>query len=185
MIKTEHVKIEIPPAERKSPNPPLKIRKPRSMPTGGRFKFVPKQMPHLAEYVKSVKWSSDSKRILLEIAETPAFDVYTWIEYIDKRQKEIQKGPFVNLNEDLISLHFLDENDQEIAQVKLINISLARHCCKLNAEGSKDKPLRHQIVLGYQEEKLILPPPEETEPDQFNNNVADEEWTEVEVVEKG
>jgi len=190
-METDHVRIEVHPATKAAieadhqaskVNPPLKVKPPKSMPTGGKFRFVPKQMPHLQNFVKSVKWSSSSKKVRLEIAETPMFDVYKWIEYIDERQKEIQKGPFVNLNEDAIMIHFLDANDQENARLKLINISLESHSCKLDSEiDSVDRPLRHRMILSYQDEVMTLPAPEEKESDQFNNSLADEEWASVEV----
>jgi len=99
------------------------------------------------------------------------------MQYIRKQQIEIKKGPFIDLNQDALTLQLQNNVGDEIACLKFKNIDLIDHACDLiqNLEFQKDC-LIHKLLLGYQEVEIIHKKKEDAIPF-IANVVADEEWS--------
>lgn len=170
----------------KSENPPLepvpvKCCKARNgVPHCEHFKFKPKPFPHLTEFVQHITWNSARKQVTVQINETPLFEVYQWLTYVEDKSHEMEKSPFMDIDTNSATLHFFDACDVPIAEVRLKNLSLIDHSTNLwkAAFSLESRQLSHSIVLGYQYAEFMT---KVKEPVVENDDVAmDQEWqTEV------
>lgn len=95
---------------------------------------------------------------------------------------EIQKGPFVDLNQDAVHLTFNDRNDVKVVEIKFKNISLLKHECDLGVFSDIvcEDGLFYHITLGYQEAELVDDQPIEFVSGPTKNEVTDAEWSTIE-----
>ncbi len=192
MQKEKKVRIELPAIDgTKSDSLPIKFKRSKKSPTSNNFLLVPASAPQIQECVSDAKWNSVEKSLQLQVRENLHFDVNRWIESIKKTYAETQKGPFVDLEQDAIMLHFLDHLGHEVFTLKFKELKLMDHHVDLSAAGGgetfgaefESKNLIHHIHLTYKytEEvdcsKLV----------NFdlmrltdNNKTSDEEWQTVE-----
>jgi hypothetical protein len=140
-------------------------------------------MPQLTKYTNKVKWDSVKKTLKIQIEETAGFEVYEWLQYVNRRHKEAQSGPFnIDLQEDAVELKSLSEQGNALATFRFKGISLEKHTCVFASQdtfSSGKGNLAHHIVLMYQNMEL-LESEEIEDPSVDNNELADEEWQTVE-----
>lgn len=157
MQKEKHVRIELPAVDgSRDTDLPLKFKKSKKKPTSNNFKVMPLSAPQLRELIYRVDWDSIDKKITFKAHENPHFDVYHWIESVKKLYAETQKGPFVDLEQDAVLVHFLDSLGHEVATLKFTSLQLVGHDVKMMSGTiiDRDVPcgtLTHNIVLQYQE----------------------------------
>lgn len=171
-MKDEQVRIELPKVNMtESIGPPVKYKKEVRL---GKFSFVPKIMPKLKDQVDAVTWKSTEKTLELVIRETPEFDVYKWVQYIQKRYAEAIKGPFVDLDEDAIHLSFLGD-EEVIAKLVFKNLCVKHHELTLLTQ-SLSPGIYYSLLLSYSECNFIEIEPEE---EVSTNELVDQEWQTV------
>ena len=192
MQKEKKVRIELPAIDgTKADSLPIKFKKSKKSPTSNNFLLVPTSSPQIQKCVSDVKWNSVKKSLQLQVRENLHFDVNRWIESIKKTYAETLKGPFVDLEQDAIMLHFLDHLGHEVFTLKFKELKLMDHqvtlskAANLGAFGVEFEPknLIHHIHLEYKypEEvdcsKLVnFDPVRLTD----NNETSDEEWQTIE-----
>jgi hypothetical protein len=191
MFKKECVKIEVKGKEGEE-NLPVECCMTRNgKPTQSHFVFRPRVFPQLSNYVLNLNWNSVSKTIKVDFNETPNFEVYEWIKYIQEKSIEVQKSPFSDLDANCLSITFQDSKGKDVADVKFKNLSIADHNCSLvkASQEDSDNPttdfLVQTVVLGYQYTEFLLSKSREDEifekfPAPPQEAAADQEWQTVE-----
>jgi len=161
-IKKEKVTIEL--NSSNVPDGPPEI----GPPSAGIYSLIPRQQPELAKMVVRVVWQSNSKALYVSIKETPDLGVYRWMEYMESQHKQAKEGPFVDLNENALSLKMFDSQNRVVAVMQFKNLNYAGHSCEF-VEGSTDT-LVHHLTISYQEcEKSQRP----------TTDTSDKEWQSV------
>ncbi len=174
MQKEKKVHIELPALNGSKTADPVKS------PASNRFKLVPASATQLKELVLNVSWNSTDQKLHIKAVENYHFDVYRWVESIKKTYAESQKGPFVDLEQDAILLHFMDHLGHEVATFKFKELKLIEH--KVDLSYTKIGNLVHDIQIQYKDvEKLDTSELVDwsTRNDVSNNEEADEEWLSV------
>jgi hypothetical protein len=185
MQKEKHVRIDLPSRDGSDPcDPQVKFKKSKRDPTAYNFRFVPASAKEVQSLVLDVNWNSVEKTISLKVKENVHFDVYNWVESIKKTYVETQKGPFVDLDQDAILLHFLDHLGHEVSTMKFKELKLVAH--EVNLAYKKENPAKdliHKIKIQYKDAEQI-------EIEEFvdwsersmatDNDESDEEWQTVE-----
>lgn len=145
-------------------------------PTCNKFVFKPKLFPQISEGVQSIKWDGLKKILKVSICETPKFEVYEWIKFIEEKNIEEQKSPFSNIGSNSVLLSFLDSNDANLANINFQDLSIIEHYCNFQKENNK-KPLIQEITLSYKYTEFVLKKVNEESDDlpKVNFN-TDEEW---------
>ena len=184
MQKEKKVRIELPATidGTNSNNPPVKFKKSKMSPTSNNFLLAPAYMPQIKELIISVTWNSVNKTIHIKARENLHFDVYRWVKSIKEIYAELQKGPFLDLEQNAILLHFLDNIGHEIATLKFKELKLVNHQVDLTYEKSNNV-LMHDIHIEYKDIEEIditefvdwstINPADQ-------NKESDEEWQTVE-----
>lgn len=146
--------------------------------------------PQLKDHVLWINWDSHAKTLLMGIRETRKFEVVKWMSFVDNMHHEIQKSPFIDIDSNHAVLSFLDEDEREVASMKLKNLKVEGHSACLT-KGSQsafgiDNPgnaLVHQIRLSYQYTELVVtadvPPVTDGYVDEAE--LKDGEWQTVEM----
>ena len=188
MQKEKKVRIDLPSRDGSKPiDPQIKCKKAKRCPTSCNFKFVPASANEVQNLVLDVKWNSVAKSIELKVKENLHFDVFNWVESIKKTYAETQKGPFVDLDQDAVFIHFLDHLGHEVSTMKFKELKLVDHETNLSYVKSDcqkaSKDLIHKIHLQYKDVDKI-------EIEEFvdwsektmttENDESDEEWQTVE-----
>jgi hypothetical protein len=186
MFKKECVKIEVKGNEGEE-NLSIECRTTRNgKPSQSRFVFRPRVFPQLSNYVVNLNWNSVSRTIKVDFNETPNFEVYEWIKYIQEKSIEVQKSPFSDLDANCLSITFQDCKGKDIADIKFKNLSIADHNCSLVKESDDhaNNFLVQTVVLGYQYTEFLLSKSREDEifekfPAPPQEAAADQEWQTV------
>jgi len=154
-------------------------------PLKNNFMFVPSHCPELRQHIKSVVWDCVQKTITIEVYETKDFAAHKWFGTINKRYRESTNSPFVDIGKDAVALIFLDDEDNEVARFKFLDIELIEHECSLGQvkwdiklsqfgiNSNEPDPLIHEIKLKYDKVKEI---PVIREDHIDDNELADQEW---------
>jgi hypothetical protein len=172
-----HEKVTISAPKCKSTEPTLKVNH-QVRPHCNRFIFKPKLFPQLYESVLDLNWNDVEKKIRFTIAETPRFEAYQWIKYLQSQTHEAEKSPFTDLDSNLVTLSFTDESSNAIANVRFRNLTVLDHNCNLSYAATEDTILKHFITLSYQYFEFVLPEAEQQE-FSFSPKNSDEEWQSV------
>jgi len=182
MQKEKKVRIELPALDgTQAESLPIKFKKSKRAPTSHHFLVVPAAAPQISECVIDVKWNSVQKSLQLQVKENLHFDTYHWTELIKKTYAESQKGPFVDLEQDAILIHFLDPLGHEVSTLKFKELKLMNHQVNLSYDMDHGH-LVHHVCVEYKEV-------EEIDISEFvdwslmkhdDNEVSDEEWQTVE-----
>lgn len=122
-------------------------------PSCNRFVLTPQHNKELAQHIYDVKWKAVSKKLRVSITETPDLEVFQWMEYMRDRHKEVQSGPFVNLDEDALLLQMFDKEGNVIGSLKFKNLSLVGHRCHFDMTSVGG--LSHTLTIQYQEAKKL------------------------------
>lgn len=162
-MKTEQCDIRL--TEKDAPQVVLS----QSPPTSARFVLVPKHKPELSQQICGVVWHATKKQLEITAHETANLAIIEWMDYIHQRQKQINEGPFVDLNQDALTLQLVDPVGQELGRVMFKILTLNDHECVF--DRSSLETVTHRMVIGYQEYKQI--PRKSSVPD-------DEEWRTIE-----
>jgi hypothetical protein len=180
MNKNEKVVIKI---KEKNLNPPVKcdmLKNPR--PSENFFKVKPRAFPQLSNFIKSVRWKAVEKRIYIKVSETAFFECYKWINYIKEKNQELEKIPFNDLDANCLDLVFQDNGENDVATLRLKNLSLVDHDCVLNSRKNSqvfENSLKYKIVLSYQYEEFFSNKPK-NDSGKIQENESDEEWQTIE-----
>ena len=138
-------------------NPPVKyIKAKNSKPSSTRYVFCPNLFGKIQDSVLKIEWNIISYKVNLVIKETPKMDVYKWIKYTIKQNHDVEKSPFVNIDNNYALLEILDENEVKIVTIKFKNLSMKSHkCCfsKLHSSCTNNGHdfLSHELEFNYQE----------------------------------
>jgi hypothetical protein len=184
MQKEKHVRIDLPSEDGSSMDDlPIKFKKSKRSPSAHNFKVVPAASHQIQELVQKVVWDSHDKTLYFEIKENVHFDVYKWIELIRRTYAETQKGPFVDLEQDSIMIHFLDHLGHEVFTLRFKELKLLDHNVNLeqkhNLNGHED--MIHVIKIQYNDsESVDIRELFEWNPQRDDNEDTDEEWQTVE-----
>jgi hypothetical protein len=122
-------------------------------PTCHRFALTPQHNKELTQFIHDVKWKAVSKQLRIVAIETPDLAVFQLMEYMRDRQKEVQSGPFVNLEEDALLLQMFDKEGKVIGSLKFKNLSLVGHRCHFDMTSVGN--LCHTLTIQYQEVKKL------------------------------
>ena len=144
-----------------------------SCPSKGIFYLIPRHQPELAGSITDVKWNMVAKNLCVIAKETPDMGVCRWMEYMNKRQKQIKEGPFVDLNDDALLLRMFDSQSHEVTRIKFKNLSLKNHSCVF--ENNEMENLQHEMLIEYQECDMS-PDPEPENLKRATNELTDKEW---------
>lgn len=157
-------------------------------PLKNNFMFIPSHCPELRQHIKSVIWDSVNSTISIEIYETKDFAAHKWFGTINKRHRESTNSPFIDIGKDAVALIFLDEQDNEVARFKFLDIELIEHECSLGQikwdiklsqfgiTSNEPDPLIHEIKIKYNNVKEIPIIHE----DYINDNeLVDKEWQNI------
>ena len=120
-----------------------------NLPMCNRFLLTPRHNEILAQVIHDVKWKAVSRKLRISVYETGNLDVFNWMEYMRKREKVAQEGPFVDWEEDALLLQMFDEKGEEIDSLKFKNISLVSHRCHFDMTATQH--LTHVLTVQYQE----------------------------------
>lgn len=155
--------------EKAGANPPVKCTKARNgAPVEANFVFVPKAFPQLKENVRWVRWDAAKKTVMLELTETPKFDVYRWVEYTNKQNHDLEKSPFVDIDINSATLTFLDGGKVPVATVKFKTLTIDHHACVLNAKqsypGEVSESMSHELRFTYADSELTVHSTDQPEP---------------------
>lgn len=183
MQKEKKVRIELPALDgTQTDSLPIKFKKSKRAPSAHNFRVVPAASHQIQHLVREVVWDSSDKTLCFEIMENLHFDVYKWVELIRRTYAETQKGPFVDLEQDSIMIHFLDHLGDEVFTLKFKELKLLNHNVKmtyrLNLDGHKD--LIHVIKIQYKDTEEVDCSEFEWNPMRDDNEDSDEEWQTVE-----
>lgn len=124
-------------------------------PCMARFLLIPQHKPDLAKQIYKVAWHATRKQLHLMVSETADLSIVEWIEYINKRQKQIKEGPFVDLNQDALTLEIVDPVGNDLGRIKFKNLSVEDHECFFDRTVLEN--LHHTLVIGYQEYERVKP----------------------------
>jgi hypothetical protein len=166
---------------RANATPPIKYVKAKNgRPVSSNFKFTPKNFSNLSEYVYNLNWDSVEKKLQMVMSETPRFEVVRWLNFIDDQQHIYQKSPFVDVDNNVIWLDFLDGNNAKVATLRFKNLKVENHNCSLaqgNATFGSESFLRHNVTLSYQYAEMVV---HAERIDSDDVDVKDGEWKTVE-----
>lgn len=118
------------------------------LPDWNNFWLIPSKSPHLREFVERVEWDAYSKRLFIEIKETPAFSAFSWFDTMPVYHGLVNNE---EENKDLIAICFFDEEDHELARLEFEGLALSGHKCVLShSDEDDDKGLIHEVTVQYQ-----------------------------------
>ena len=156
-------------------NPPIQVSL-KGQPTSHNYVLVPRHKPELAKNIRKVTWQAVTKQLHITILETPDLDVFAWMEYLRNRRKEIETGPFVDMNEDALILKIFDGDHRELGRLRFRNFSLEKHLCCFNSECVGG--LQHRIAIHYEDVDKL---PFEVEETVNAQKEVDKEWQTLKV----
>jgi hypothetical protein len=179
MNTEEKVKIDV--GERGQVcNPPVKFRRARNArPESNNFRVTPKLFSQLKDYFHSFAFDLSHKMLTMVLFETPQFDVFRWIEYVQQQNHEAKKSPFFDLDNLSLTLTLLDCEGKEVGVMKFAHLCLEKHCCELI--NKEDAPyVQHQISISYGSVEVSLPKVEIKGDSISSNELTDHEWQVIE-----
>lgn len=138
---------------RLSENDAPKVTLAKDPPSAARFLLIPQHKPDLAQQIHRVSWCATKKQLHVWVSETADLSVVEWIEFIHKRQKQIKEGPFVDLDQDALTLELVDGRGEVLGRVKFKNLSLEGH--EVGFDRAVMETLVHYLIIGYQEYERI------------------------------
>lgn len=144
----------------------------KRLPGIGKVKVTPKEKPQLVQSIESANWNCVENNITLEILETPGFSAFAWIYNINIVRRALQKSPFCDIDQDVLTLQFFDEEELQIAVIKLNGLELKNHQCLM--DRNKDSRLIHTAVIAY--DSLEMMEVGEAQAQDFNV-MSDESWS--------
>ena len=106
-----------------------------TQPLADKMQVALKSIPHISKFIHSFIWNEASKTAEIVVFETPKLEAISWIRSINEKRKEAQKGPFVDLEEDAITLTLFDDLNKEVGEFKFSNFDLLDHECSLYNGG--------------------------------------------------
>jgi len=163
------------------PKPKVTVKSTRTAPDNRKFYAIAKTCPSIRSQVLGVQWNAAKKTVRMLLEEDGHFTAFGWFSTLTARREDLQKSPFADLEQDALALCFLDVSEKEVVRYKLIGLQLLDHQCSLEGGHEADtfKPLTHDILIQY--DKLERLEPHRIEDDiPFNEDeIADEEWSEV------
>lgn len=130
------------------------------------YSLIPKLRPEISDSIKNLNWDSVEQKLHIKVEETSKLDTIQWMDGIHCIQKKLKEGPFVDLNEDVLTLKITNGDGVEIGNIEFKNISIEQHVCKFNESKN---PLSHELVIGYKESKRLPPAP-------IDSATLDKEW---------
>jgi hypothetical protein len=156
-------------------HPPIKYSRARTGRPSRNFRFTPKMFKHLNDYVSNATWDYVEKTVTIIISETPKLEVVEWMAYIDKQYQDTQKSPFIDIDTNHALLAILDDENREIAVLKLCNLKVISHKVIFVKEQLPEnfKFMEHYIALSYQQADVIMP--------KEKCESKDDEWQTVEL----
>ena len=165
----------------KGENPPVRYCKSKNgKPCSNNFVFRPKVFSQISDNVQSITWNSFNKILHLQIYENSKCEVYQWLRYIKEISHEIEKSPFTNLDANCVVVTIQDHEGNDVADLRLKNVSLADHECTFVKSIEQESDLLHLITLSYQYEEFITRPSIDAIDSCCKKQDSDEEWQTVE-----
>jgi hypothetical protein len=163
------------------PKPRITVRCARTAPDNRKFYAIAKTCPSIRSLVKSVEWNAAKKTVKMHMEEDGHFTAFGWFSTLSARREDLQKSPFADLEQDALALCFLDASEKEVARYKLIGLQLLDHECYLESGHEADafRPLTHSIVVQYDKVERLEPHRVEEYDVMDADEIADEEWSEV------
>jgi hypothetical protein len=160
-----------------SPEPKVIEVNESNTPNTGRYLVIPKSAPNLQSRIRAGDWDVMNKTLNVSITETNDLFVLEWLAAVNSRRKAAEKSPFPDFEHDQIALIFLTGDNNRIVGLKLKGIELMSH---KSSFGGTPKHLTHEVVFKYENtEKIVFNV--EDKPSPPDNELADEEWSTVEL----
>lgn len=181
MINNEKVTIELKSNNKNFNNPPIKFCRSRNgKPSNKNFVFRATAFPQLTDCVKNISWSSVAKTLTVQLLETSKCEVYQWISYINDITNTLQNKPYSDLDANSVVVTFQDNEEVDIADLRLKNISIIYHECTLDkSDNCENACLQHLVTFSYQFEEFLLRQSLENK-DDTDLQEADDEWQTIE-----
>jgi hypothetical protein len=144
------------------------------------FAFVPRgsTFQNLKDQVDSVLFDSVRRTVDICLRETARFEVYKWISYLKNLHTEVAKCPFIDVDSNWAYLIFKDNEDAEVATLKLKNLEIVSHNLSLDNNSDFSTVLYHNVTIAYETEELVIAieEPEDPMARVLINKETDQEW---------